>query len=202
MVNGNGKFGKIQSRSILDEQNQYKNIQIHTETAFPWSLLIISHWFYHRKFKHLITFMFTFYHFFRESGSNLSNFLNHFKISLYWMYFKIISWLSYVLKYQVVNRCIRHFCLSWLPPCLKMPPIQLKITDCLRIFLCFNKYRAHSSTYLLCICLSRWGNCLVYDYLCDLYSTIYFGFLFVYIFNWYFVIICMGVLQEKYLEYL
>ena len=113
-----------------------------------------------------------------ESGSNLSNFLNHFKISLYWMYFKIISWLSYVLKYQVVNRCIRHFCLSWLPPCLKMPPIQLKITDCLRIFLCFNKYRARSSTYLLCICLSRWGNCLVYDYLCDLYSTFYFGILF------------------------
>merc|ERR1711997_776217 len=30
----------IQSRSFLDEQNQYKNLQIHTETAFPRSLLI------------------------------------------------------------------------------------------------------------------------------------------------------------------
>ena len=30
------------------------------------------------------------------------------------------------MNYQVVNRRIRHFCLSWLPPCLKIPPIQSK----------------------------------------------------------------------------
>ena len=117
------------------------------------------------------------------------------------MYFKKIIWLTHwtTRLWTVVSD---NICLSWLLPCLKMTSIQSKITNRLRIFFCFNnKYRAHLSTYLLCISLSRWGKCLVYyDYLCNLFSTIYFGFLFVYIYDWYFEIICMGVVQQKYLE--
>ena len=172
----NGKFEKIQTRSFLEEQNQHENIQIYTY----WSSisLIIDHITLYilpqENQGHLYVF---FYHFLKKSGFNISISLNYFKISFYWMYFKIIIWLLYWTTR--LSTVVGNFVCLGCNPAWKCLISNQNYRPCENFVSCFKKYRAHYSTYLLCICLLCWWYCVLYhDYLCNLFSAIYFGFLF------------------------
>ena len=55
------------------------------------------------------------------------------------------------MNYQIVNRGIKPFCLSWLPPCLKITPFRSKLQTIWESYFCFKKYRTHPSAYLLSV---------------------------------------------------